>query len=121
MTQAVYPSDASRPVSFSTQLSEFKVLPVVVNDMQTFGSRNGVSILDVAYHPVEADAKSRHGETQIDIRAKSDYRSVKGLISKLLAAHDGLALDALSFRRARSTDTLLDTEVRMTFYYKKGK
>jgi Tfp pilus assembly protein PilO len=101
------------------QYSEFERVSVVLTDLQTTSSRTGLVVLDATSRPIETKEKTLFGQVQISTRMKGNYKDVKNVISKLLAAHEGLSLDALTFRRARSADSLLDAEVRMTFYYKK--
>lgn len=97
----------------------FGHVSTVLADLQTTSSRNGLTVLDATSHPIEAKEKTVFGQVQISTRMKGGYKDIKNVISKLLAAHEGLSLDTLSFRRARATDPQLDAEVRMTFYYKK--
>lgn len=101
------------------QQSRFENLSVVLADLQTTSSRTALIVLDATCRPIETKEKTAFGQVQISTRMKGNYKDIKNVISKLLAAHEGLSLDTLSFRRARATDPQLDAEVRMTFYYKK--
>jgi hypothetical protein len=102
-----------------SQYSGFGHLSIVLTDLQTTSSHSGLTVLDATSHPIETKEHSSFGEVQISTRMKGNYKDIKNVVSKLLAAHEGLSLDTLSFRRARATDPQLDAEVRMTFYYKK--
>jgi Tfp pilus assembly protein PilO len=112
--QAVDVANISR-----NQYSRFGHVSTVLTDLQTTSSRSGLTVLDATSHPIETKEHTNFGEVQISTRMKGNYRDIKNVISKLLATHEGLSLDTLSFRRARATDPQLDAEVRMTFYYKK--
>jgi hypothetical protein len=101
------------------QYSGFEHVSVVLTDLQTTSSRTGLVVLDATSRPIETKEKTLFGQVQISTRMKGNYKDIKNLISKLLATHEGLSLDGLSFRRARAADPLLDAEIRLTFYYKK--
>jgi hypothetical protein len=101
------------------QYAGFEHVSMVLTDLQTTSSRCGLTVLDATSHPIETKEHTNFGEVQISTRMKGNYKDIKNVISKLLATHEGLSLDTLSFRRARATDPQLDAEVRMTFYYKK--
>lgn len=104
---------------FRNQYSGFEHVSTLLTDLQTTSSRTGLVVLDATSRPIEAKEKTLFGQVQISTRMKGNYKDIKNVISKLLATHEGLSLDGLSFRRARAADPLLDAEVRMTFYYKK--
>jgi hypothetical protein len=101
------------------QYSGFGHVSTVLTDLQTTSFHSGLSVLDATCRPVEIKEHTNFGQVQINTRMKGNYKDIKNVISKLLAAHEGLSLDTLSFRRACATDPQLDAEVRMTFYYKK--
>ena len=101
------------------QYSGFENVSTLLTDLQTTSSRTGLVVLDATSRPMETKEKTLFGQVQISTRMKGNYKDIKNVISKLLATHEGLSLDGLSFRRARAADPLLDVEVRMTFYYKK--
>jgi hypothetical protein len=100
------------------RLSEFRRLPAVLTDLGAVASRSGVAVLDVTSRPNGTKEQSTVGQVQINARTKGSYKSLKSMVSQLLATHEGLAFDALTLRRARATDPLLDSELRFTFYYK---
>lgn len=102
-----------------SQYLGFEHVSTLLTDLQTTSSRTGLLVLDATSRPMETKEKTLFGQVQISTRMKGNYKDIKNVISKLLATHEGLSLDGLSFRRARAADPLLDAEVRLTFYYKK--
>lgn len=102
------------------QYSEFEKLSTLLPDLQSILCRTGLITFDITSRPIETREKSIFGQVQLNIRIKGTYREIKIALSKLLELRESLTLDAVTFRRARSTDLLLDAEVRMTFYYRKA-
>lgn len=118
ITRMYGPSNGISAAS-QNQYSGFEHFSVVLADFQTTSMNGNLVVYDATGRPIESKEQTTFGQVQIGTRMKGNYKDIKNVISKLLAAHKGLSLDAVSFRRARSADPLLDAEVRLTFYYKK--
>lgn len=100
-------------------LADQNRLSVIANDFQAAAVKNGLTLSDVVYKPVEGASITGVGSMEIDVNLKGTYLPLKKMLAELLASHDGLALESVSLRRHLSTDSVLDIEARFTFFYRK--
>ena len=101
------------------QLATLERLPVIVGDLQTMAAKNGLTLADASYKPIDDKAGAELGRVEIGARLTGTYLPLKKTIAALLAAHEGLALQSLALRRNRSTDAAMDIELRFSLYYRK--
>lgn len=94
-------------------------LASVTADFAALAKQHGLLISDATNKVVEGAAESDIGRVEISARLKGAYIPLQRTLAGLLASHEGLALESLALRRARSTDTDLDMEVRFTLYFRK--
>jgi Tfp pilus assembly protein PilO len=100
------------------QLATLDRLSVVTSDLQALASTNGLELLDANYKPVGETANAQIGRIDINARLKGSYPALKKAIDSLLALHEGLALESMSVRRQRATDTVVEVELRFTYFYR---
>ncbi len=106
-------------LNFRQHLALSVNLLAVARSLQELMQENGLLLSDVSYSPTAGAANVEVGRVEINAHLKSAYTPLKKAITGMLASHAGLALESVSMRRTRSTDALLDTELRFTFFYRK--
>jgi hypothetical protein len=100
------------------QLATLERLSVVTSDLQALASTNRLELLDANYKPIGETANAQIGRIEINARLKGTYPALKKAIDSLLALHEGLAMESMSVRRQRATDTVVDVELRFTYFYR---
>ncbi len=101
------------------QFSSLENLTLVSGDMQRFGTQNGVAVSGATFKPVGDLHNKDIGRMEINARLKGPYPALKKTVTELLAGHEDLALEAMSVHRDRATDTVVDGDLRLTFFYRK--
>lgn len=71
------------------------------------------------FKPYDISAEKKIGRVEISAHLKGSYVALKKTMSELLAAHAGLALEAISVHRERTAETAMDIDLRLTFFYRK--
>ncbi|HYD82127.1 MAG TPA: hypothetical protein VEC06_20165 [Paucimonas sp.] len=108
-----------KDAAWQARLAGFDRLATVAADLQALAAKNGVTLVDAAYKPIDESPASEIGRTEIVASMKGMYPALKKAVAALLASHDGLALDFISVRRGRSTDAVVEVELRFSFFYRK--
>lgn len=111
-------SDNASP-NLSAQLAPFTRFGAVADDLQALSAQNGLVLSEATFQPVSTMVNTDIGRMEIVGRLKGGYPAFKKTVAALLATHDGLALESLSILRGRSTDTVMDIDVRFSYFYRK--
>ncbi|MBC3873840.1 hypothetical protein [Undibacterium flavidum] len=125
LRRPIAPVAREHNVDVQQRLASFERLAVVIKDLHTQASLNGLIVSEASHQPsddaVGEASEGRHEIARIDIRAKmtGTYVGLKASLASLLSAHDGLALESLSLRRQRSTDAVMEIDVGLRFFYRK--
>jgi hypothetical protein len=113
-------ANAARAFDLSSRLAGRDRLAIVTSDLQATAMQNGLILSDATYQPQDAYGSKDIGKMGIGVNLKGAYPALKKMLAGLLNTHDGLALESLSIRRAKSTDTGMDIEAHFSFYYRKA-
>ncbi|AXA91106.1 hypothetical protein DPH57_08000 [Massilia sp. YMA4] len=92
-------------------------LPAISATIPTLLQRYQVALVDIAFSPTKVHVTVARS-SQVVLHLRGTYGNVKGILQELLARNAGVALQALSMRRAKTTDTAVDAEVRLDVYYR---
>ena len=115
---------SNQPINRSSNvvasLANFDRIAVIVSDMQEIARSNGLTLPDATYQPETNKVKSEISRVSITTHVKGSYPAIKKFIAELMASHEGLALTSVSIQRTRSTDLINETELHLTFYYRKA-
>ncbi len=109
-------------LDLNKQLASFDRLTIIVKDLHTLATQNGLNLSEASYKLMDDGAGSISADTddigriEIQARLSGNYVPLKSTIANLLAAHDGLALESLSLRRNRSTDLAMEIDLRLSFF-----
>ncbi len=113
-------SPLRQPQDFDAHLGAFGSLPALVNDLQAQAVKYKLILSDATYKPIDGAAGTDLGRMEIGVHLKGTYVPLKKMLAALFKLHEGLALQSLSVQRTRSTDSILDIDLRFNFFYRKS-
>ena len=96
-----------------------KILSVLANDMQALAQQNGLKISEVSYKPNDSVITPDFSRIEISVKFSGTYVSLKKFMAIMCSTYDSLALESIIMRRDRSTDLMLDIDLRWTLFYRK--
>ncbi|NHQ90507.1 hypothetical protein [Janthinobacterium lividum] len=107
--------------NLAAELAGFDSLSLMTADLQSLATQNGLLMSDASFKPAtDSQAAAGIGRVEVNTRIKGAYLPLKKTLATMLATHGGLALDSLSLRRARASDSVMDIDVRFTYFYRKS-
>lgn len=115
------PFEETRNDTGWTSLAPPAKLSRLTADLAALSSQHGIVLVESTNQTAAPIAGIDLRKTEMSVRLKGAYLPLKKVVSAMLNAHPGLALESVTLQRNLATDTVLDLNIRLAIYHTKAQ